>query len=86
MKLQIIHALNDVLSKSGLLLMGKKFRSGVKMYEEKTLYEKITAREILNIIEKISFSPLYRDFRINNGSRGERDLIIQLIKEKYGVK
>ena len=56
------------------------------MHEEKTLYKRIAAREILNIIEEISFSPLYRDFRINNGSRGERDLIIQLIKEKYGIK
>lgn len=47
--------------------------------------ERRVAREILNIIEKISFSAEYKSFRIDHGSNGERDLIIQTIKERYGV-
>lgn len=53
---------------------------------DKTLYQKITAREILNIIEEVSFSEEYLDFRVNCGSNGQRDLIIQLIKDKYDVE
>lgn len=47
--------------------------------------EKRVAREILSIIEKICFSDEFREYRINNGSNGERDLIIKLIKERYEV-
>ncbi len=47
--------------------------------------EKRVAREILSIIEKICFSDEFRDYRVNNGSNGERDLIIKLIKERYEV-
>lgn len=53
---------------------------------EKKIYEKKVAREILNIIEEIYFSSKYRDFRINNGSNGQRDLIIKTIQEKYQVR
>jgi len=52
---------------------------------DKEIYQKITAREILNIIEEICFSEHYLEFRVNKGSNGQRDLIIRLIKEKYGV-
>ena len=52
---------------------------------DKEIYQRATAREILNIIEEICFSKHYLEFRINNGSHGQRDLIIRLIKEKYGV-
>jgi hypothetical protein len=48
--------------------------------------EKRVAREILNIIERISFSQEYREFRINHGSNGQRDLIIKMIQERYDVK
>ena len=54
--------------------------------ENKIIYQKITAREILNIIEEICFSEDYVNFRINQGSRGQRDLIIEKIKEKYDIK
>lgn len=47
--------------------------------------EKCTAREILSIIEKICFSDEYKEYRTNRGSNGERDLIIQTIKDKYEV-
>lgn len=50
------------------------------------LGKKIAAREILNLIERICFSKQYVEFRISNGSRGTRDLIINLIKNKYDIK
>ena len=53
---------------------------------DKELYKRQTAREILNIIEEISFSDEYKNFRINNGSNGQRDLIINIIKERYNIK
>jgi len=54
--------------------------------DNKIIYQKITAREILNIIEEICFSKDYTNFRINQGSRGQRALIIEKIKEKYDIK
>ena len=48
--------------------------------------EKRVAREILNIIERISFSEEYKEYRISYGSNGQRDLIIQMIKERYDVR
>ena len=53
--------------------------------EDEIIYKKAAAREILNIIEEICFSKKYKDFRIGYGSRGQRDLIIQQIKEKYNI-
>ncbi len=47
--------------------------------------ERRVAREILNIIERISFSTEYKEFRMNHGSNGQRDLIIQMIKERFEV-
>jgi hypothetical protein len=47
--------------------------------------EKRVAREILNIIERISFSEEYKEYRISHGSNGQRDLIIQMIKERFEV-
>ena len=44
-----------------------------------------TAREILSIIERICFSEECREFRVNRGSNGQRDLIIQRIKEEYDI-
>ena len=48
--------------------------------------EKRVAREILSIIEQICFSDEYQQYRINYGTNGRRDLIIQTIKDRYGVK
>lgn len=47
--------------------------------------EKRVAREILSTIEKVCFSDEFRDYRVNNGSNGQRDLIIKFIKERYEV-
>lgn len=52
---------------------------------DKEIYQRVTAREILNIIEEVCFSKHYLEFRVNEGSNGQRDLIIRLIKEKYKV-
>jgi hypothetical protein len=48
--------------------------------------EKRVAREILNIIERVCFSEEYKEFRINRGSNGQRDLIIQMIRDEYDVR
>lgn len=47
--------------------------------------ERRVAREILNIIERICFSEEYKEFRIGQGSNGQRDLILRTIKEIYNV-
>ena len=46
---------------------------------------KRVAREILSMIETVCFSEEFSEYRINNGSNGERDLIIENIKKVYGV-
>jgi hypothetical protein len=51
----------------------------------KNIEERRVAREILNIIEAICFSEEYKEYRINYGSKGEIDLIICTIKDKYNV-
>lgn len=48
--------------------------------------EKRVAREILSIMERIYFSNEFTEYRVNYGSNGTRDLIIQTIKDKYGVE
>lgn len=53
---------------------------------EHEIIEKRVAREILNIIERVCFSEEYRNFRIGYGSNGQRDLIIQMIEDKYDIK
>lgn len=53
------------------------------MITDTELTEKRVAREVLTMIEEICFSEQYKDFRINNGSNGQRDLIISRIKEMY---
>lgn len=53
--------------------------------DNETIIKKRTAREILNIIEQVCFSDEYKEFRINQGSNGERDLVIDSIKKYYGV-
>lgn len=45
--------------------------------------ERKAARNILSFIEAVCFSKEYLQFRVNQGSNGQRDLIIKMIKEKY---
>lgn len=47
--------------------------------------EKRVAREILSTIERICFSEEFKEYRLNNGSNGTKDLIIKSIKERYEV-
>lgn len=49
------------------------------------LIEKRVAREILIMIERIYFSEEYKEYRINYGSNGTRDLLIGSIKKLYDV-
>jgi hypothetical protein len=49
----------------------------------KELVERRVAREILTMIEEICFSEEYKNFRIDYGTHGQRDLIIKNINEKY---
>lgn len=55
------------------------------MLNEEDLIEKRTARRILSMIEEIYFSKKYKEYRINYGSNGTRDLIIGKIREMYNV-
>ena len=54
--------------------------------EDEVITEKRVAREILSMIEEICFSKKFSEYRYNNGSNGQRDLIIMNIKEKYGIE
>ena len=51
----------------------------------KELYSRITARNILSIIEQICFSEEFKEYRINYGSNRTRDLIIKTIKKNYDI-
>lgn len=44
------------------------------------------AREILSMIEAVCFSDEFMEYRLNNGSNGVRDLIIENIKKTYGIR
>lgn len=44
---------------------------------------KACAKDILDQIEKVHYSPLFSDFRIRNGCRGEIEYIINFIQQKY---
>ncbi len=54
------------------------------MIDEEIIRKRV-AREILSIIEKVCFSEEFKEYRINQGTNGRRDLIIKLIKERYEV-
>ena len=53
--------------------------------KDEIVIEKKVAREILSMIEEVCFSKKFRDYRMNYGSNGERDLIIATIKDMYNV-
>ena len=55
------------------------------MYINEECVKRRVAREILNIIERICFSEEFKEYRINHGSNGERDLILKTIKDNYNV-
>ena len=45
--------------------------------------ERRVAREILSMIDEIYFSDKYKEYRINYGSNGKRDLLINSIINLY---
>lgn len=45
--------------------------------------ERRVAREILNMIDRIYFSDEYKEYRINYGTNGTRDLLIDSIIKLY---
>ena len=51
-----------------------------------TCIEKRVAREILSIIENICFSDEFKEYRVDQGSHGARDLIIKSIQERYDIR
>lgn len=53
--------------------------------DSENVIRKRVAREILSMIETVCFSDEFREYRVNNGSNGERDLIIDNIKKTYDV-
>lgn len=57
-----------------------------KMYmnNEDAITKKV-ARQILSMIETICFGEEFKEYRVNNGSNGTRDLIIENIKKTYNV-
>ena len=48
--------------------------------------ERKVANDILKTINEVCFGKEYRDFRIDHGSNGQRDFIINFIKDNYGVE
>ncbi len=44
-----------------------------------------SAREILNLLEEVYFSSEYSELRINKGTNGTRDFILNTIKETYQI-
>ena len=53
--------------------------------EDKELFQRQAARDILSMIEEICFSKKWIDYRVNYGSNGQRDYIIHYIKRKYNI-
>lgn len=53
--------------------------------DSENVLRKRVAREILSMIETVYFGDEFKEYRINNGSNGQRDLIINNIKKTYGI-
>lgn len=51
--------------------------------DQEQLITRKVAREILTMLEKIYFSEEYKEYRINQGSNGTRDLVLASIKGRY---
>ena len=50
---------------------------------DEQIVKRRVAREILSMIEQIYFSEEYSQFRIDQGSNGQKKLIIKNIEETY---
>ncbi len=58
----------------------------LKNIEDKELFQRQVARDILSVIEEVCFSRAYIKFRADNGSNGQRNYIINYIKKKYDIE
>lgn len=56
-----------------------------EMVFPKRSYDSKVAKEILDLMKEIYFGKEYIDFRAEKGSNGTRDLVMQKIREKYGL-
>ena len=56
------------------------------MMEDKQIFQRQAARDILSVIEEVCFSKAFIKFRADNGSNGQRDFIIDYIKLRYDIK
>lgn len=54
-------------------------------FSDEKIIKKRVAREILSMIETVCFSEEFRDFRVNEGSNGTINLIIENIKNTYDI-
>lgn len=59
---------------------------GSMNYKDIEIGSRKAAREILSKIEEVYFSEEYAPFRIDYGSNGARDLIVQWIQNRYHVQ
>ena len=69
---------------------GTKYCDDIKQEDQmfmsnEEIIKKRVAREILSMIETVCFSEEFREYRVNNGSNGTRNLIIENIKKTYSV-
>lgn len=53
--------------------------------DSENVIRKRVAREILSMIETVCFSDEFKEYRVSNGSNGQRDLIINNNKKTYGI-
>ena len=53
---------------------------------DKEIYEKATARAILSVIEMVCLSKEFAEFRYHQGARGQREYIINWIKDTYNIE
>lgn len=53
--------------------------------DNENVIKKRVAREILSMIETVCFGDEFKEYRVNNGSNGQRDLIMDNIKKTYDV-
>ena len=72
--------INEILPMVVIMVKRKE-----NIMEDKELFQRQAARDILSMIEEICFSKKWIDYRVNYGSNGQRDYIIHYIKRKYNV-
>ena len=75
-----VPAINVTLQTEDIMVKRKE-----NIMEDKELFQRQAARDILSMIEEICFSKKWIDYRVNYGSNGQRGYIIHYIKRKYNI-